>query len=289
MSSADAVAVLSVNGHEGNIQFRRICGEKRSIYMDKNTTKAQKNALALDIVMRIRNMSPPGRFLKQNSTTKEWYDIGSDAAMRKIGQAIREHQISKSRATIREQRFKESWKTLGNASSDDLFDGPLYPGYRKLEFVFDKEEKGSLALTPDFLDTPNKARNEDQHSFDEIFDDNWNTPLSLEDRIDETIDTLSDETDETSTLLREEFLSFEEDKWKVLDFIEENQYPTRKSSFLSKEPLAREDSMTIKQRWSSASQATMLSRQTLMSSLANASSFQSAGLDSSACFRGHLM
>jgi hypothetical protein len=42
------------------------------------------------IVEEIRNRTPPGRFLKQDSATKLWYDIGEKKALDKTRQALRE-------------------------------------------------------------------------------------------------------------------------------------------------------------------------------------------------------
>jgi len=74
-----------VNRHSGNIQFRRICGEKRDEYLRKNTRNVEKNGIASGVVMQIRSMHPPGRFLKQDPTTNEWFDIGCEAAMVRYG------------------------------------------------------------------------------------------------------------------------------------------------------------------------------------------------------------
>jgi hypothetical protein len=42
------------------------------------------------IVEEIRNRNPPGRFLKQDNSTKLWYDIGEKKALDKTRQALRE-------------------------------------------------------------------------------------------------------------------------------------------------------------------------------------------------------
>lgn len=42
------------------------------------------------IVDEIRSRNPPGRFLKQDPTTKLWYDIGEKKALDKTRQALRE-------------------------------------------------------------------------------------------------------------------------------------------------------------------------------------------------------
>ena len=278
-----------VNGHEGNIQFRYICGEKKHVYMDNNTTKNQKNAIALGVVMQIRSMNPPGRFLKQDTTTKEWYDIGSDAAIKKVGQAIREHQISKSRATMREQRCNTSYKTAEGTCSKTSFNGPLYPGYYKLEFPTDKEKKDTVQC----IDSTTHNECLDHHLLDEIFEDDFNIPLSLEDR-NEISELPCEKIELGSSLLRDAFLSFDDENWKaLLPTMEEEVPPMYNQTISERETMAKEIvvndtselvGLGLKQRWSSASHATMLSRQSLISSLSSRSSFQGTNINDSAFF-----
>lgn len=54
------------------------------------TAKAQKATYSKIIYDEIRGMDPPGRFLKQDLTTKLWSDIGEKKALHKTRQALRE-------------------------------------------------------------------------------------------------------------------------------------------------------------------------------------------------------
>lgn len=42
------------------------------------------------IVDEVKSLNPPGRFLKQDMSTKMWYDIGEKKSMDKTRQALRE-------------------------------------------------------------------------------------------------------------------------------------------------------------------------------------------------------
>lgn len=269
-----------VNGHEGNVQFRRICGEKKHVYMDNKTTKAQKNALALGVVMQIRSMNPPGRFLKQDTTTKHWYDISSDAAMRKVGQAIREYQISKSRATMREQRCNTSYETVERPCSGISLTGSLYPGYCKLEFPSNKDKEG----TSRFIDATKNNESVVQANFD--------IPLSLDDR-NEISELPGEKIEQGSTLLRDAFLSFDDENWHLLPTREEEGPPMYKHAHLEEDIIAKGHAVDdtsepvglgLEQRWSSASHATMLSRQSLICTLSNGSSLRGNGINDSNFF-----
>jgi hypothetical protein len=79
-----------INAHEGNVQFRDIVMVNKKEYLAKTTKKLEKAHIAARIVEFIRSMDPPGRFLKEDSDTGLWYDVGDAKAIKKAGQALRE-------------------------------------------------------------------------------------------------------------------------------------------------------------------------------------------------------
>jgi hypothetical protein len=79
-----------VNSHPGNKQFREIVEGLKEIYLAKTTKKLEKAHVAAQIIITIRTMDPPGRFLKEDSNDGMWYDIGDIKARKKAGQALRE-------------------------------------------------------------------------------------------------------------------------------------------------------------------------------------------------------
>jgi hypothetical protein len=58
--------------------------------LQSNSAKAQKAIYSKLIYDEIRDMNPPGRFLKQDPKTKLWSDIGEKKALDKTRQALRE-------------------------------------------------------------------------------------------------------------------------------------------------------------------------------------------------------
>ena len=52
--------------------------------------KPQKEQFSKMIVSTIHDRQPPGRFLKQNPTTKLWHNIGAQKSLDKTRQALRE-------------------------------------------------------------------------------------------------------------------------------------------------------------------------------------------------------
>lgn len=77
-----------VNFHPGNEQFRAMVRKHKVAYVA--CPKSMKGTFAEMIVEEIKRLNPPGRFLKQDDTTKLWYDIGEKKALDKTRQALRE-------------------------------------------------------------------------------------------------------------------------------------------------------------------------------------------------------
>eukprot|EP00531_Pseudo-nitzschia_arenysensis_P001108 CAMPEP_0116123108 /NCGR_PEP_ID=MMETSP0329-20121206/4570_1 /TAXON_ID=697910 /ORGANISM="Pseudo-nitzschia arenysensis, Strain B593" /LENGTH=900 /DNA_ID=CAMNT_0003616997 /DNA_START=154 /DNA_END=2856 /DNA_ORIENTATION=- len=78
----------SVNHHPGNEYFRSLVRHHKLAYV--RCPKPQKEQFSKLIVSTVRDREPPGRFLKQNTSTKLWYNIGTQKALDKTRQALRE-------------------------------------------------------------------------------------------------------------------------------------------------------------------------------------------------------
>ena len=77
-----------MNYHAGNEHFRALVRKHKLEYV--RCPKPQKGKFSRMIVDEIKNRTPPGRFLKQDGSTKLWYDIGEKKALDKTRQALRE-------------------------------------------------------------------------------------------------------------------------------------------------------------------------------------------------------
>lgn len=110
----------AANNHIGNIRFREMVKEYQSIY--RSACKADKPIIALQIVLKLKSLSPPGRFLTKpplkeststSSSTKRktevdfWIEIDEEQATRKVAQRLREKKTSLAE-TRRRLRFEES-------------------------------------------------------------------------------------------------------------------------------------------------------------------------------------
>ena len=83
----------SSRDHPGNGQFRSFVKTLKEECIA--SVKSEKPRFAKVIVIKIRSLSPPGRFLKlgvaaKGQDTSLWYEIGDKEAIRKTRQALRE-------------------------------------------------------------------------------------------------------------------------------------------------------------------------------------------------------
>lgn len=77
-----------VNYHPGNEFFRELVRKHKLAYVQ--CPKPQKGKFSKLIYDEVRARNPPGRYLKQDTKTKLWYDIGERKALDKTRQALRE-------------------------------------------------------------------------------------------------------------------------------------------------------------------------------------------------------
>jgi hypothetical protein len=76
------------NKHVGNEQLRILARSNVRLY--SKSSKKEKSNISRSLVNHIRNLSPPGRFLKKDTAKKCWTDVGDDTAREKASQALRD-------------------------------------------------------------------------------------------------------------------------------------------------------------------------------------------------------
>lgn len=76
------------NYHAGNAYFRNLVQSYKIDYVACD--KADKKKYSKMIFDTIRNLKPPGRFLKFDARLNTWFDIGEKKALDKTRQALRE-------------------------------------------------------------------------------------------------------------------------------------------------------------------------------------------------------
>lgn len=76
------------NQHKGNENLSDMARLMRDDY--KASAKKGKSDMSRDLVQQVRDLTPPGRFLKRNPITNDWEDVGDDIAREKISQVLRD-------------------------------------------------------------------------------------------------------------------------------------------------------------------------------------------------------
>ena len=71
-----------VSDHEGNKRLRHIV--ESSIEQYESCNRQEKSALVRAIVQKIQTASPFGGFVRKDSTTGQWYNIGTSNAHDKV-------------------------------------------------------------------------------------------------------------------------------------------------------------------------------------------------------------
>mmetsp|Transcript_17657 Transcript_17657/g.26374 ORF Transcript_17657/g.26374 Transcript_17657/m.26374 type:complete len:331 (+) Transcript_17657:495-1487(+) len=102
-----------VNTHPGNSYFRSLVKQYKQEYV--NSPAPMKKQIIVNIIGKVVNQTPPGRFLKLDNKAKQWQCIRYFDAKKKTGQALREDQ-SKLR-TVKECTTSEK-EVLAHRSSN---------------------------------------------------------------------------------------------------------------------------------------------------------------------------
>ena len=104
------------NRHIGNDKLRTLARTYVEAYT--RSTKKGKSNISWDLVKAVRSMKPPGRFLKRDSVSGTWQDIGDDAAREKTSQAMRDAiAVSIDNHIFGQQRYVQDAQSLPRATS----------------------------------------------------------------------------------------------------------------------------------------------------------------------------
>ena len=92
------------HNHSGNVIYRRFINEERRSYVNGNPR--EKKMIISKLLLRIKNMSPPGRFLKGRPGTGFWEILPDDEARKKTAQALRENAVNIRKIYVPEEPRK---------------------------------------------------------------------------------------------------------------------------------------------------------------------------------------
>jgi hypothetical protein len=78
----------AISNYPGNVQLRAMARRKKAEYLN-SSIRMEKAYICARLVLEIRSLTPPGRFLKADRENK-WIEIGDKIARKKVAQVLRE-------------------------------------------------------------------------------------------------------------------------------------------------------------------------------------------------------
>ena len=82
-----------ITKHTGNKRWRTLIQDNQQKYIA--LPRNQRPVISESIVLAVRSLSPPGRFLAKDPQTQTYYDIGDEKANEKTAQAMRDSKKNK--------------------------------------------------------------------------------------------------------------------------------------------------------------------------------------------------
>jgi hypothetical protein len=160
------------NNHIGNIRFRQMVKHYQGIYRSAYC-KADKPLVALEIVVKLKAMSPPGRFLTKPPRAggraagvvaepdhhDYWIEVDKFVAMRKVAQRLREDNALPS--------------TIGEAAAARHRRAPT----TTITTMKTEKATSSILLLPQEITVSHESDDEAQHN------DDWGTPIVVSDHV----------------------------------------------------------------------------------------------------------
>lgn len=118
----------TINNHEGNLRFRELVNDNKHVYLAETSKRIDKAHITANIVQVIRDLDPPGRFLKKvDGKSGMWIEIGDEKARKKTSQALREDapEIRNEIAKVKKKASRQEKKVETNHGYGRQ--GPLPP------------------------------------------------------------------------------------------------------------------------------------------------------------------
>jgi hypothetical protein len=84
----------AANRHAGNRRYLELVRGETERY-GKSASRLEKRRVAEDIVRRVRDQTPPGRFLKKDPGTGLWGEVGNEGAIEKTMRALHDRSTDR--------------------------------------------------------------------------------------------------------------------------------------------------------------------------------------------------
>jgi hypothetical protein len=222
----------NINAHPGNLIFRDWVAERKESYQLAKT-KVDKSKISYEIFYRVRDQSPPGRFLQKiaerdgksksrpYSLSGLWVEIDNTKALAKVSQALREgapefrakrgeiqSPPSSKKIAKKKQQKEEAWAVPSHGKRKEP---PSEPPSKEQMPARTTQVAGSMP--PRSSDNENDQGLVGGHLFPEVYEGHY---TALVDEAARTIPSSRTMKKPTSSVLREEQISGEWSSPKLL-------------------------------------------------------------------------
>jgi len=106
----------------------------------RKSAKKGKSNMSRDLVQAIRDLTPPGRFIKRNPVTNAWEDVGDDIAREKVSQVLRD-AVSEYCGPKAEKKKQKSGSGSGSDDDDEEGSGNESDNNNKSDQEDDRDDK----------------------------------------------------------------------------------------------------------------------------------------------------
>ena len=125
--------------HTGNLRLNGIVQSVLGVYSDPESTKKSKSDLIKTIMQQVRDKSPEGGFVKFESDSGRWFEVGNRIAREKVSQTFRDALNDKYRSSTTSKTLKRRQERINkNSPGTELENSPAFQPQNPAQTTADK-------------------------------------------------------------------------------------------------------------------------------------------------------
>jgi hypothetical protein len=136
--------------HSGNQRLARIVTSVLQAYSSAGSTKKAKSELIKNIVVQIRESSPEVGFVKYDSGSSKWYEVGDRIAREKVSQTFRDALNDQYKSSTTSKTLKRRQERINRQTSVGSADSSTTAGVAECTECPDLDSSSSRASSPLF-------------------------------------------------------------------------------------------------------------------------------------------
>lgn len=141
--------------HNGNLHLNKIVASVIVVYSDPDSTKKSKSDLIKSLMQQVRENSPQGGFVKFDSETGRWFEVGDRIAREKVSQCFRDALNDQYRSSTTSKTLKRRQERINRQTSCGSKDGDSATGSDDVPEAQARVDSlikaAGMASTPSFL------------------------------------------------------------------------------------------------------------------------------------------